>query len=106
MYELTGLKRGCLRRCRAGSDRAAAPLRAGVRYAGNCVGSSAGEMLVLFAAGVMSLPWMLLVTVLVFVQKVPRGGARLVAPIAALLIGLGIWIAVAPSSVPGLTLPM
>jgi len=79
---------------------------AGLRYAANCVGCSAGLMLLLFAVGVMSLFWMALVTVLVFLQKVPRGGTRLVAPVAVLLIGLGFWIALAPGSVPGLTLPM
>ena len=106
LYELTALKRACLRRCRGGADRAGTPVEAGLRYAGNCVGCSAGLMLLLFAVGVMSFFWMAVVTVLVFAQKVPRGGMRLVVPVAALLLALGIWIAVAPASVPGLTLPM
>jgi predicted metal-binding membrane protein len=63
-------------------------------------------MLLLFAVGVMSSFWMLVVAALVFAQKVPAGGPRLVAPVALLLVGLGVWIAFAPSSVPGLTLPM
>ena len=106
LYELTALKRRCLRRCRAGSDRATAPVHAGFRYAGNCVGCSAGLMVMLFAVGVMSFFWMALVAVLVFAQKVPQSGTRLVAPVAVLLVGLGVWIALAPGSVPGLTLPM
>jgi predicted metal-binding membrane protein len=106
LYDLTALKRTCLRRCRAGADRATTPLQAGLRYAGNCVGCSAGLMVVLFAVGVMSFLWMALVTLLVFAQKVPRQGARLVVPVALLLVGLSVWIALAPGSVPGLTLPM
>jgi hypothetical protein len=47
-----------------------------------------------------------MVAVLVFVQKVPGVGARAVTPVALLLVGLGTWIALAPSSVPGLTIPM
>ena len=106
LYELTALKRSCLRRCRAGSERWSTPVQAGLRYAGNCVGCSAGLMVVLFAVGVMSFFWMALVTLLVFAQKVPQGGNRFVAPVAVLLLGLGLWIALAPGSVPGLTLPM
>jgi predicted metal-binding membrane protein len=105
LYELSPFKRACLQRCRAGSDTTT-PVPAGLRYAANCVGCSSGLMLVLFAVGVMSAFWMALVTVLVFAQKVPRGGTRLVAPVAVLLLGLGVWIAFAPGSVPGLTLPM
>jgi predicted metal-binding membrane protein len=59
-------------------------------------------MLLLFAVGVMSFFWMAVVAVLVFAQKVPRGGMRLVVPVAELLPALGVWIAVAPASVPGL----
>ena len=105
VYELAPLKRACLLRCR-GPITTRGSAREGLRYAGNCVGCSAGLMLVLFAVGVMSVVWMLIVALLVFVQKVPAGGVRLVTPVASLLVGLGVWIALAPSSVPGLTLPM
>jgi predicted metal-binding membrane protein len=105
IYELTPLKRACLSRCRACATREGA-LGAGIRYGIDCVGCSAGLMLVLFTVGVMSLFWMAIVAVLVFVQKVPARRTRLVAPVAVLLLALGVWIALAPSSVPGLTLPM
>ncbi len=106
LYELTPLKRGSLDRCR-GHDAVASPnaVVAGLRYGVNCVGCSAGLMLVLFALGVMSVTWMLVVAGLVAVEKVPRAGRRLVAPIAVMLVGLGVWIALDPSSVPGLTHP-
>jgi hypothetical protein len=42
---------------------------------------------------------------LVFVEKVPRVGASLVAPIAVLLVGLGLWIALDAPAVPVLTSP-
>lgn len=106
IYELTPLKRACLARCRANDYRNANGVDAGVRYAVNCVGCSIGLMLVLFALGVMSVVWMLLIAALVFAEKVPRVGASLVTPIALLLVGLGSWVALDASSVPWLTQPM
>jgi predicted metal-binding membrane protein len=107
VYELTPLKRASLGRCRADADRRVAnPAVAGLRYGANCVGCSAGLMLVLFALGVMSITWMIVVAALVFVEKVPRIGTALPAPIALLLGAVGLWIALDASSVPGLTSPM
>ncbi len=105
LYELTPLKRASLRRCRAGS-LTASPVAAGLRYGANCVGCSAGLMLVLFALGVMSITWMIVVAALIFVEKVPRIGPSLPAPIALVLVAAGVWIALDASSVPGLTSPM
>ena len=62
-------------------------------------------MIVLFALGVMSLLWMVVVASLIFAQKVLPGGLRLTRLIAVALIAAGIWVAVAPGSVPGLTQP-
>ena len=105
LYELTPLKRASLGRCRAGIPMAH-PVAAGLRYGANCVGCSAGLMLVLFALGVMSITWMIVVAALVFVEKVPRIGASLPLPISLVLVAAGVWIAVDASSVPGLTSPM
>ena len=93
VYELTPLKRAYLDRCRDDDYRDASGVAAGVRYGMNCVGCSIGLMLVLFALGVMSLTWMLVIAALVFAEKVPRAGASLVTPIGLLLIGLGVWLA-------------
>ncbi len=107
LYELTPLKRASLGRCRADPDRlVASPVAAGLRYGANCVGCSAGLMLVLFALGVMSITWMIVVAALIFVEKVPRIGPSLPAPIALVLVAAGVWIALDASSVPGLTSPM
>jgi predicted metal-binding membrane protein len=62
VYELTPLKRRCLRRCRQGA-------RSGFEYGASCVGSSAGLMAVAVALGPMSVTWMALVAVLVLAQK-------------------------------------
>jgi predicted metal-binding membrane protein len=62
-------------------------------------------MAVLFVLGVMSFFWMAIVAAAIFVEKVlPRG--PLLAPVFAVaLVVLGIWVAVSPPSVPGLTEP-
>ena len=62
-------------------------------------------MIGLFALGVMSLVWMAAVAGLIFAEKVLPHGDRLTRPIAVLLVALGIWVAVAPKAVPGLTQP-
>jgi predicted metal-binding membrane protein len=72
LYELTPLKRACLRRCRANAYSGPAPAR-GARYGVDCLGCCAGLMLVLFALDPMSIVWMLAVIGLVFVQMVPVG---------------------------------
>ncbi len=95
-YELTPLKRTCRRRCRQN-------VRSGSRFGLYCVGSSIGLMLVLLAAGAMSVTWMCLIAVLVVAQKLLPPRALLDVPLALALVGLGIAIAAAPSSIPGIT---
>ncbi len=62
-------------------------------------------MAVLFVLGVMSLFWMALVAVAIFAEKVLPHGARIATPLAVGLVALGVWVAVSPASVPGLTEP-
>jgi predicted metal-binding membrane protein len=104
IYELTPLKQRCLRRCRRPlrEDRA---LRSGLRHGLECVGCSGGLMAVLFALGVMSLLWMALVAGVIFAEKVLPHGAGLPRLVAPALAALGFWVAVWPSTVPGLTEP-
>jgi predicted metal-binding membrane protein len=89
IYQLTPLKRRCLARCRNDLRSDMNGVTAGLRYGVNCLGCSAGLMLVLLVLGAMSVTWMLVVAALVFVEKVPRFGASLVEPVALLLAGLG-----------------
>jgi predicted metal-binding membrane protein len=104
IYELTSLKQLCLRRCRMPQpDRDA--FRSGLRYGIDCVGCSGGLMVVLFALGVMSLVWMVVIAGVIFAEKVLPYGLRLSRVFAIALSAFGIWVAFSPSSVPGLTEP-
>jgi predicted metal-binding membrane protein len=104
IYELTSLKQLCLRRCRMPQpDRDA--FRSGLRYGIDCVGCSGGLMVVLFALGVMSLVWMVVIAGVIFAEKVLPYGLRLSRVFAIALIAFGIWVTFSPSSVPGLTEP-
>jgi predicted metal-binding membrane protein len=62
-------------------------------------------MAVLFVLGVMSLVWMALVAVVIFAEKVLPTGPRLTSVVALAVVGLGVWVAVSPGSVPALTNP-
>ena len=99
VYELTPLKRYLRQRCRESA-------RSGLGFGLCCVGSSIGLMVLLVALGVMSITWMVVITVLVLAQKLLPARAAIDVPLALAIIGLGILIVVAPSSVPGLTPPM
>jgi len=55
--------------------------------------------------GVMSLFWMALISALIFAEKVFRVGPRLAPMFGIILIALGLWIAVAPATIPGLNAP-
>jgi predicted metal-binding membrane protein len=99
VYEFTPLKRGFRRRCRAS-------VRSGFEFGFCCVGSSIGLMLLLVALGVMSLTWMSVIAVLVLAQKLLPARAAIDVPLAIAIVGLGVWIVLAPSTVPGLTPPM
>jgi predicted metal-binding membrane protein len=104
IYELTPFKQRCLRRCRSPHVNRPA-FRSGVTDGLYCVGSSGGLMAVLFALGVMSLVWMVIVAAAIFAEKVLPQGILLSRLLAPTLVVLGIWVAVSPSSVPGLTEP-
>jgi predicted metal-binding membrane protein len=95
-YELTPLKRYCRRRCQADTG-------SGFTYGLSCVGSSVGLMGVLLALGIMSLTWMVVVTVVVLAQKLMVARPAVDLTLALALIGLGAVVATAPSLVPGIT---
>jgi predicted metal-binding membrane protein len=99
IYELTPLKQRFRRRCRESAG-------SGFALGLCCVGSSIGLMLMLVALSVMSVTWMSVIAVLVLAQKVLPAKAAFDVPLALAMVGLGILIVIAPSSVPGLTPPM
>jgi predicted metal-binding membrane protein len=95
VYELTPVKRHFRRRCRD-------TVRSGFGFGLCCAGSSIGLMLMLLALGAMSLVWMSVIAVLVLAQKLLPAKAAVDVPLALAIVALGIWIVLAPSSVPGL----
>jgi predicted metal-binding membrane protein len=104
LYELTPLKRLSLRRCRS-TPHGGNALRSGLAHGVDCVGCSGALMAVLFVLGAMSLFWMAVVAVAIFAEKVLPRGPQLALVFAVALVALGIWVAVSPASVPGLTEP-
>jgi predicted metal-binding membrane protein len=94
-YELSPVKRHFRRR---GRDSA----RTGREFGLCCVGSSLGLMAMLLALGVMSVVWMSVIAVVVLAQKLLPPRASIDVPLALAIVGFGIWIALAPSSAPGL----
>ena len=94
VYELTPVKQAFRRRCRAN--------RSGLGFGLNCVGSSAGLMLLFLAVGAMSVTWMCVVALVVLAQKLLPPRVAIDVPVALAIVAFGIAISVAPSSVPGL----
>jgi predicted metal-binding membrane protein len=83
LYELTPPKRRCRERCREES-------RSGLAFGVHCVGSSLGLMAMFVALGVMSVAWMVVVTVVALAQKLlpPRGSIDVPLALAIVLAGL------------------
>jgi len=109
IYELTSPKRTCLRRCRDPRmpDRPGIgpALRAGIVTGLICIGCCWALMAALFALGVMSVGWMVLVAALIAAEKLIPSARTATVATAALLAILGTAVAIAPADVPGLTEP-
>ena len=99
VYELTPLKNHFRRRCQEN-------VYSGFEFGLCCVGSSLGLMLILLALGVMSVIWMSVIAVLVIAQKLLPANAAIDVPLALAIVGLGVLIVIAPTSVPGVAPPM
>jgi predicted metal-binding membrane protein len=95
LFQLTPLKNACLSRCRspfaavlATGARPSSALRDGMRSGIDCLGCCFALMCVLFAVGVMSIPWVLVIAGYVALEKlVPR--ARWLPRIAG--VALCLW---------------
>lgn len=104
LYQLTDAKRVCLRYCesplgffmRRWKAGVAATLRIALLHAGYCVGCCWALMVVLVAAGAMSIPWVLTITIIVFAEKVLPFGWRTARVAGVCLIVLGVAVAVRP----------
>jgi predicted metal-binding membrane protein len=82
LYQLTPIKRACLRYCQSPllflssywQPGAIGALRMGLQHGGYCVGCCWFLMALLFVVGVMNLLWVALLAAVVFVEKLaPRG---------------------------------
>jgi predicted metal-binding membrane protein len=100
LYQFTRIKHVCLTRCRSPfafvtsywrSGRVGA-LQMGIRHGTYCLGCCWALFAVLIAAGVMSIAWMLLLTVLVFAEKVLPYGHRAATLIGLAFVALGLGI--------------
>jgi predicted metal-binding membrane protein len=113
LYQLTPVKDVCLRHCRTPlhfllhgwHEGRVGALRMGAEHGLYCVGCCWGLMIVLFSLGVMSLVWMAVIAGIIFAEKVLPFGMRLTRVLAFAFVALGLWIALSPGSVPGLTDP-
>jgi predicted metal-binding membrane protein len=79
--------------------------RMGIEHGGWCVGCCWGLMVTLFAVGVMSITWTVVIAILVALEKLSPWERAANRGVALLLIVLAVGVAVAPDQVPGLTIP-
>ncbi|HEU0113937.1 MAG TPA: DUF2182 domain-containing protein [Thermomicrobiales bacterium] len=108
VYQLTPLKRMCLGHCRSPlsfvmthwREGRFGALRMGVAHGLYCLGCCWALFAVLVAAGVMSLAWMLLLTLVVFLEKVAPQGQRAAAAVGGAFILLGILVAAGAAAMP------
>jgi predicted metal-binding membrane protein len=113
IYQLSPLKGVCLAKCRSplafvvGSwrDGRLGATRMGIEHGAWCVGCCWGLMATLFAVGVMSITWTVVIAVLVALEKLLPWERVANRGVALLLIVLAVGVAVAPEQVPGLTIP-
>jgi predicted metal-binding membrane protein len=112
VYQFTMAKAGWLSRCRnplelGREERSGVGggLRGGIRHGGYCLGCCVALMAALFALGVMSVSWMVVIAALIAVERLSPWRATGVYGVAVVLVVLGIWVAAAPGDLPGLTIP-
>jgi predicted metal-binding membrane protein len=98
LYQLTPLKDACLRHCRVPHlflghhwrDGAAGALLLGAHHGLYCAGCCASLMVVLLVVGVMNVTWMVALSALIYLEKVPPAGAILGRVGGLALCGIGI----------------
>ena len=108
LYQVTPLKHVCLDHCRTPlgfvtrhwHDGYGGALRMGVIHGLYCLGCCWALFAVLVAAGVMSLAWMLLLTLVVFAEKVLPVGRRTAHLVGVGFLVLGILVASGAAAMP------
>jgi predicted metal-binding membrane protein len=110
VFQLSPLKRTCLRACRSPLGFLLGHWRAGRRgslvlgwsHAAYCLGCCWALMLVLVAAGAMGLLWVLLITAVVAAEKLLPGGEWISRATGGALLLLGVTVAMRPDLVAAL----
>jgi predicted metal-binding membrane protein len=103
IFQWTPLKRACLATCRSPvsfvmsswREGRAGALIMGIRHGLYCLGCCWALMALLFVAGVMNLVWIATLAVAVLVEKVVPGGDVVGRVAGVLLVGAGLWVAMA-----------
>ncbi len=108
VYQATPLKQACLRGCRSPLSFLMVDWRPGIRgairlggrHAAYCVGCCWLLFVVLFAVGVMALPWMALIALAIFLEKsIPgRGGTAVSVGVGGTLIVVGVIFLALPAT--------
>ena len=111
IYQLTGWKDWCLRRCRspvgalmldAGSKGRGRGVRVGLRHGATCVGCCWALMMVLVAVRVMNLAVMAGLAVVIFAEKLWRYGRPFSQAVGLVLMAVGFLAIWFPWLLPGL----
>src|SRR5918999_4052408 len=102
LYQLTPLKRTCLRACRSPlgfmvqrwRGGTAGAFRLGIEHGAHCFGCCWALMLILFAGGVMNLTIIITLTMWVLVEKIAPFGERTPTWSGSALLAMAVWMAV------------
>jgi predicted metal-binding membrane protein len=108
IYQVTPLKRACLRQCRSPlaflltswRDGVTGAVRMGLSHGLYCLGCCWLLFAILFPLGMMNIALLAVVTLLIFAEKSLPYGDRLSWGIAAVLIGYGLAVVVSPGILP------
>jgi predicted metal-binding membrane protein len=110
LYQFTPLKRACLRHCQSPigfvmghwREGRLGALRMGLVHGAYCLGCCWALFTVLVAAGVMSLAWMLLLTLVVFAEKILPRGQQVAGVVGVAFIVLGVLVGISALPMPGI----
>jgi predicted metal-binding membrane protein len=110
LYQLTPVKRRWLARCTTPQRPLPRPgisgaLRAGAGHGICCVACCWTLMVALYALGIMSVAWMVVLTVLIAGERLLARRSVAVPAVAAVLVVLGVGVAAIPTAVPALAIP-
>jgi predicted metal-binding membrane protein len=111
VYQLTGWKDWCLRRCRSpvgalmyyvGFKGHSRDVRVGVHHGATCAGCCWGLMIVLIAVGVMNIAVMAALAAVILAEKLWRYGRPLGQAVGVVLVAVGVLAIWFPWLLPGL----